>query len=125
MILLDVIRLMVREMADRIADWIMVAARSRVARAHLLQLRDQVINLCQKVFSAGVRVFGEDCAAVRDQIRLTGPACPAAYVAIGQPGKSPQRITTTRMLQVGQQVVKAEGKAERDVHVAVQHIADL
>jgi hypothetical protein len=66
----------------------------------------------QKIFFAGVRVLGEYGCGMLGHIDLTRLARPTAHIAIRQQGQSPQLVTPTCVLQVGQKIVKAQLEAK-------------
>jgi hypothetical protein len=70
-----------------------------------------MVDLLQKVFSGCVRVLGEDRSGMVGDVLFPRLARPAAYIAISQQRKPPKLIAPTRVLQVGQKIVKAQLKA--------------
>jgi hypothetical protein len=70
-----------------------------------------MVHPLQKVFFAGMRMFGKYSHGMFGHIQLTRLACPAAHIAISQQGESPQLIATSSVLQVGQKIVKAQLEA--------------
>jgi hypothetical protein len=70
-----------------------------------------MIDPLQKVFFAGMRMFGEDRHGVLGHIGLACLARPAPHIAISQQGESSQLIATPSVLQVGQKIVKAQLEA--------------
>jgi len=82
-----------------------------------------MIDPFQEILFASVGMFGENCGGMLGDIHLACLTCPAAHIAIGQQRKSPQFIASASVLQVGQQIVKAQLKAKECSHVATQHKA--
>ena len=57
-------------------------------------------------------MLGEDRSGVVGDFYLARLSRPAAHIAISQQRKPPKLITPTRVLQVGQKVVKAHLEAK-------------
>jgi hypothetical protein len=81
-----------------------------------------MVHLLKKVFSCGVRMLCEDGAGMFCHVDFARLARPAAHIAISQQRKSPELIASPRVLQVGQQIVKAQLEAKGCSHVATQHM---
>jgi hypothetical protein len=57
-------------------------------------------------------MLGEDRSGVVGDFYLARLSRPAAHIAISQQRKPPKLITPTRVLQVGQKIVKAQLEAK-------------